>query len=60
MRELTPNEIDMVSAGPSAAAPLALASPCNGVAGLPAPAIPSLYPAIGGLLLLNPPIESAK
>lgn len=60
MRELTPNEIDMVSAGPTAVTPLAPVDLCNGLATIPAPAMPGVFPGIGNVFVLNYPTAIAK
>lgn len=60
MRELAPNEIDLVSAGPAAVTPLALVDLCNSLATIAAPAMPGIFPAIGNVLVLNQPSAIAK
>jgi hypothetical protein len=60
MRELTSNEIDMVSAGPSAVTPLALAGQCNISTSTSAPSMPGIFPAAAGAFLSNDPIAIVK
>lgn len=47
MRELTSNEIDLVSAGPSAINPLALVDQRTRLLPMAAPAVPGTFPTAG-------------
>jgi len=60
MRELTIDEIDMVSAGPSAVTPLALVDQCNGSASMPTRASPGIFPPAGIAFVPNDPSAIAK
>jgi hypothetical protein len=60
MRELTSNEIDMVSAGPSAVTPLALACQCNSSTSTSALAMPGIFQPAGATFLSNDPLAIAK
>lgn len=65
MRELTTNEIEMVSAGPTATAahaadPLALAGLCNVSTSTLSTASPGLFPAAGIAFISNDALAIAK
>lgn len=59
MRELTSNEIEMVSAGPAAITLLALVDQHNASTTIPALVAPRIFP-IAGAFVSNDPIAIAK
>jgi len=60
MRELTSNEIDLVSTTPSAVTPLALLGQCNSAASMLGMALPGIFPKAGTEFLSIDPLTIAK
>lgn len=60
MRELTIDEIDLVSAGPAAITPLALVDQRNASTTIPALVAPGIFPSAASAFMSSDPIAIAK